>query len=106
MPRFSKCVRVVTFCTGGIRCEKAAIHMHNVGFDSVYQLDGGILKYFEEVGGEPLARRICNDPVVLFRDGAGKVGALAVEMLVGLKRLEALLRTSQAKDDSRAHVRG
>ncbi|MDB5990763.1 MAG: sulfurtransferase [Herbaspirillum sp.] len=43
---------VVTFCTGGIRCEKAAIHMHNVGFDSVYQLDGGILKYFEEVGGE------------------------------------------------------
>lgn len=42
---------IVTFCTGGIRCEKAAIHMQNVGFCSVYQLDGGILKYFEEVGG-------------------------------------------------------
>ncbi|HJV84325.1 MAG TPA: sulfurtransferase [Noviherbaspirillum sp.] len=42
---------VVTFCTGGIRCEKAAIHMQNVGYESVYQLDGGILKYFEEVGG-------------------------------------------------------
>lgn len=42
---------VVTFCTGGIRCEKAAIHMKNVGYDSVYQLEGGILKYFEEVGG-------------------------------------------------------
>ncbi|MCG1043069.1 sulfurtransferase [Mycetohabitans sp. B8] len=42
---------VVSFCTGGIRCEKAAIHMHNIGIDSVYQLDGGILKYFEEVGG-------------------------------------------------------
>jgi UPF0176 protein len=42
---------VVTFCTGGIRCEKAAIHMQESGFDSVYQLDGGILKYFEEVGG-------------------------------------------------------
>jgi UPF0176 protein len=42
---------VVTFCTGGIRCEKAAIHMKNIGFESVYQLDGGILKYFEEVGG-------------------------------------------------------
>ena len=42
---------VVTFCTGGIRCEKAAIHMQENGFDSVYQLDGGILKYFEEVGG-------------------------------------------------------
>ena len=42
---------VVTFCTGGIRCEKAAIHMQDIGFDSVFQLDGGILKYFEEVGG-------------------------------------------------------
>jgi len=42
---------VVTFCTGGIRCEKAAIHMKNVGYDRVYQLEGGILKYFEEVGG-------------------------------------------------------
>ena len=42
---------VVTFCTGGIRCEKAAIHMQNIGYESVYQLDGGILKYFEEVGG-------------------------------------------------------
>ncbi|TFW10119.1 sulfurtransferase [Oxalobacteraceae bacterium OM1] len=43
---------VVTFCTGGIRCEKAAIHMQNVGYDHVYQLEGGILKYFEEVGGD------------------------------------------------------
>ena len=42
---------IVTFCTGGIRCEKAAIYMRNIGYDSVYQLDGGILKYFEEVGG-------------------------------------------------------
>ena len=46
---------IVTFCTGGIRCEKAAIHMQNVGFDCVYQLDGGILKYFEEVGGDHYA---------------------------------------------------
>jgi UPF0176 protein len=42
---------VVTFCTGGIRCEKAAIHMKNIGYDNVYQLEGGILKYFEDVGG-------------------------------------------------------
>ncbi len=42
---------IVTFCTGGIRCEKAAIHMKNVGIDHVYQLEGGILKYFEEEGG-------------------------------------------------------
>jgi UPF0176 protein len=43
---------VVTFCTGGIRCEKAAIHMQNIGYDNVYQLEGGILKYFEDVGGD------------------------------------------------------
>ena len=42
---------VVSFCTGGIRCEKAAIHMKDVGIEHVYQLEGGILKYFEEVGG-------------------------------------------------------
>ncbi len=41
---------VVTYCTGGIRCEKAAIVMREAGIDNVYQLDGGILKYFEEVG--------------------------------------------------------
>ena len=46
-----KAVRVVTFCTGGIRCEKAALYMQNEGFAHVTQLDGGILKYFEEVGG-------------------------------------------------------
>lgn len=43
--------RVAMFCTGGIRCEKAAIHMQEIGIERVYQLEGGILKYFEEVGG-------------------------------------------------------
>lgn len=42
---------VVSFCTGGIRCEKAAIYMHEAGIPNVFQLDGGILKYFEETGG-------------------------------------------------------
>ena len=39
---------VVSFCTGGIRCEKAAILMREEGLQHVYQLEGGILKYFEE----------------------------------------------------------
>jgi predicted sulfurtransferase len=39
---------VVVFCTGGIRCEKAAPYMIKQGFKEVYQLEGGILKYFEE----------------------------------------------------------
>lgn len=42
---------VVSYCTGGIRCEKAAILMQAEGVESVYQLDGGILKYFEETDG-------------------------------------------------------
>jgi UPF0176 protein len=42
---------IVSFCTGGIRCEKAAIYMREAGLDHVWQLDGGILKYFEETGG-------------------------------------------------------
>ena len=42
---------VVMFCTGGVRCEKAALHLMNEGFSEVYQLDGGILHYFSEVGG-------------------------------------------------------
>jgi UPF0176 protein len=43
--------RVVSYCTGGIRCEKAAIYMAEAGIEHVVQLDGGILKYFEDVGG-------------------------------------------------------
>lgn len=42
---------IVMFCTGGIRCEKAGLHLQDLGFPHVYQLDGGILNYFTEVGG-------------------------------------------------------
>ena len=42
---------VVSFCTGGIRCEKAALVMREAGLPNVWQLEGGILKYFEETGG-------------------------------------------------------
>ncbi len=40
--------RIAMFCTGGIRCEKFAPLMIEMGFEEVYQLDGGILKYLEE----------------------------------------------------------
>ncbi|WP_437224812.1 sulfurtransferase [Planctomicrobium sp. SH661] len=43
---------VVMFCTGGIRCEKAGPLMERAGFRNIFQLNGGILKYFEEVGGD------------------------------------------------------
>ncbi|HEY9685012.1 MAG TPA: sulfurtransferase [Drouetiella sp.] len=43
---------IVTFCTGGIRCEKAALYMNELNMPNVYQLHGGILNYFEQVGGD------------------------------------------------------
>lgn len=52
LPEEMKQQPIVTFCTGGIRCEKAAPYMEREGFADVYQLEGGILKYFEECGGE------------------------------------------------------
>lgn len=42
---------IVMFCTGGIRCEKAGPFMEREGFKSIFQLEGGILKYFEDCGG-------------------------------------------------------
>jgi UPF0176 protein len=48
LPAEMKSRPVVTFCTGGIRCEKASALLMEQGFTNVYQLDGGILKYFEE----------------------------------------------------------
>jgi len=52
LPDHLKNQTVVTFCTGGIRCEKAAPLLQSAGFAQVFQLDGGILRYFEECGGE------------------------------------------------------
>jgi len=43
--------RVVTFCTGGIRCEKAALAMAADGFEHVVQLDGGVLGWFDRMAG-------------------------------------------------------
>jgi len=43
---------VVMFCTGGIRCERATAHALGQGLSEIFQLDGGILGYFEACGGE------------------------------------------------------
>ncbi|WP_440617119.1 oxygen-dependent tRNA uridine(34) hydroxylase TrhO [Cysteiniphilum sp. 6C5] len=44
--------KVAMFCTGGIRCEKSTAFLKEQGFDEVYHLEGGILKYLEEVPKE------------------------------------------------------
>lgn len=52
LPEEYKSKPIVMFCTGGIRCEKAAPFMEDAGFDNVFQLDGGVLRYFENCGGD------------------------------------------------------
>lgn len=52
LPDDLKTKPLVMFCTGGIRCEKAGPFMEQEGFEEIYQLDGGILRYFEECGGD------------------------------------------------------
>lgn len=52
LPEAMKDKPLVMFCTGGIRCEKAGPFMEQQGFKEVYQLNGGILKYFEDCGGD------------------------------------------------------
>jgi len=44
--------KVAMFCTGGIRCEKSTAHLLSLGFENVYHLQGGILKYLEEIPAE------------------------------------------------------
>lgn len=44
--------KIYTYCTGGIKCEKVSSWLKEKGFDNVYQLHGGIIKYGHEVGGE------------------------------------------------------
>lgn len=41
--------KIAMFCTGGIRCEKSTAYLRDLGFDSVYQLNGGILNYLDEI---------------------------------------------------------
>ena len=52
LPAAMKDEPVVMFCTGGIRCEKASAIMMEAGFTNVKQLKGGVLGYFESVGGD------------------------------------------------------
>lgn len=52
LPDDYKSKPIVTFCTGGIRCEKAAPLMIKHGFKNVFQLDGGILNYFKQNGSK------------------------------------------------------
>ncbi len=66
-----KDARIVTFCTGGIRCEKATAFMRQQGFEDVWQLHGGILKYFEDVA-RPLTTETPPSHMPKTEDAPGK----------------------------------
>lgn len=70
--------KIVTYCTGGIRCEVISAMMKKRGFNDVYQLDGGIVKYGEAYGDDGLwegALRVFDDRMTVeFSDHAKTIG--------------------------------
>lgn len=52
MEEVKKTKKIAIFCTGGIRCEKAAVFLEREGFEKIYNLKGGILRYLEEMDEE------------------------------------------------------
>ncbi len=50
--KIKKTDKVITYCTGGVKCEKASAFLKENGYENVYQLHGGIIKYGIEEGGE------------------------------------------------------
>ncbi len=67
--------RIALFCTGGIRCEKATSFLVSEGFSAVYHLEGGILKYLEEV---PAAASLWQGDCFVFDERVGLTHGLAV----------------------------
>ncbi len=65
--------KVAMFCTGGIRCEKATSYLISQGFEQVYHLKGGILKYLEEV---PLEQSLWNGECFVFDERIAVVHGL------------------------------
>lgn len=70
--------KVITYCTGGVRCEVISAMMKKRGFDDVYQIDGGIVKYGEEFGDSGMwegALRVFDDRMIVkFSPDAKTIG--------------------------------
>lgn len=93
LPEDLKTSPVVMFCTGGIRCEKAGPYLETLGFESVFQLDGGILKYFEECGGAHY-----EGECFVFDQRVGVDPALAETATAQCHRCQAPLSVEDQKD--------
>jgi len=90
---------LVMFCTGGIRCEKAGPYLEREGFQQVFQLEGGILKYFEDCGGAHYT-----GDCFVFDRRIGVDAALAETESTQCFRCQALL--SPADQDDTRYVEG
>lgn len=91
---------VVSYCTGGIRCEKAALLMADAGIESVLQLDGGILRYLESQGGRPGGRHYAGECFVFDERLAldADLSATATSAAAVGTRAHSLLPTATAKE--------
>ena len=65
---FEKNKNLVMYCTGGIRCEKASAYFKHVGFEKVYQLEGGIIEYARQVEQKGLENKFKGKKVLLWRE--------------------------------------
>ncbi len=72
----SKHVKIAMFCTGGIRCEKATSYLRTRGFENVYHLKGGILKYLETI---PARESLWRGSCFVFDEREGLGHGLAIE---------------------------
>lgn len=83
--------RVAMFCTGGIRCEKFAPFMKELGFEEVYQLKGGILKYLEDVSP---AESLWEGECFVFDDRISLVGKLKKGRLTDFSQAAVKLKNT------------
>jgi UPF0176 protein len=90
---------IVTFCTGGIRCEKAAVLLQQKGFQEVYQLEGGILNYFAQCGGEYF-----NGECFVFDDRVAVSTQLKETYTRLCKKCGSALTAKQADQDCRCYI--
>ena len=67
---------IAMFCTGGIRCEKATSYLRTLGFERVYHLKGGILKYLEVI---PQERSLWHGSCFVFDEREGLAHGLEIE---------------------------
>jgi UPF0176 protein len=95
--RVAKNKKIAMFCTGGIRCEKASSFMKHEGFENVYHLKGGILKYLENI---PREQSLWNGACFVFDERVGVEHGLAVS---GHSMCHGCLEPVAAEDRASPH---